>query len=257
MRNYLAVSGLAAPRSPTLNGSGTGFGLELLGGFRLCVDRDEVVLPTGVQRLVALVALRGRASRSRVAGTLWPDATEDRAMANLRTSLWRVNRVAGRLIACIGGTVGLGGGVDVDVVRVVRDARAALRAGLSTSVGDMAETMADMGELLPDWEDEWLIADRERLRQMRLHVLEAAAERLVQSGQHGLALEAAMAALRIDMLRESAHRIVIRIHMAEGNIAEARRAYDRCHQLLIEDLGLEPTAATAMILTSGEGHGDQ
>ena len=58
-----------------------------------------------------------------------------------------------------------------------------------------------------------------------------------------------MAALRIDILRESAHRIVIRIHMAEGNIAEARRAYDRCYQLLVQDLGLEPTAATSEMLT--------
>jgi DNA-binding SARP family transcriptional activator len=221
----------------------------MLGGFRLSVDRDEVVLPTGGQRLVALVALRGRVSRSRLAGTLWPDTNEDRAMASLRTGLWRVNRVAGRLIACTAGTVGLGVGVDVDVYPVMRDARAALRAGLSTSVGDIVEKIADIGELLPEWEDEWLIADRERLRQMRLHVLEVAAERLTHSGQHGLALEAAMAALRIDMLRESAHRIVIKIHMAEGNIAEARRAYDRCHQLLLQELGLEPAAATAEILT--------
>ena len=245
MLDSLVVDGLAVPRSQPR----AGFVLEMLGGFRLSGDRDEVVLPTGVQRLVALVALRGRVSRSRLAGTLWPDATEDRAMASLRTSLWRVNRVAGRVIACTGGTVGLGVDVDVDVSRVVRDARAALRAGSSTSVGDIVETMTDIGELLPDWEDEWLIADRERLRQMRLHVLEVAAERLAQSGQHGLALEAAMAALRIDMLRESAHRIVIRIHMGEGNVAEARRAYDRCHQLLVQDLGLEPTAATTKILT--------
>jgi DNA-binding SARP family transcriptional activator len=106
----------------------------------------------------------------------------------------------------------------------------------------------DAGDLLPDWEDEWLLADRERLRQMRLHVLEAVAEQLTGRGSFGLAMEAALAALRMDSLRESAHRTVISIHLAEGNISDARRAYDRCRRIMVRDVGVEPSPAITRML---------
>ena len=61
--------------------------VELLGAFRLAVDGIDVDLAAGSQRLVALLALRGRCSRSRVAGTLWPDSTEQRALGCLRTAI--------------------------------------------------------------------------------------------------------------------------------------------------------------------------
>ncbi|MFJ2931519.1 BTAD domain-containing putative transcriptional regulator [Streptomyces sp. NPDC087219] len=96
--------------------------------------------------------------------------------------------------------------------------------------------LGDARELLPDWEEEWLSGERERLRQLQLHLQESLAERLTSEGRFGLALEVALATLRLDVLRESAHRSVIRIHLAEGNIGEARRAYATCRQVLRQEL---------------------
>jgi DNA-binding SARP family transcriptional activator len=123
-----------------------------------------------------------------------------------------------------------------------------LRAGTQASVADAHAILDDDGELLPGWEDEWLSIDRERLRQLRLHVLEAVAERLARAGCFGLALEAGLAALGADGLRESAHRTLIRIHLAEGNVAEARRAFEHCRDVLIRDVGVEPSAATCDLI---------
>ncbi len=223
--------------------------LTLLGGFALGVGAEVVELPTGVQRLVAVLALRGRMSRSRLAGTLWPETVEHRALARLRTGIWRVNQVAARLVVSTSGTVDLGAGVDVDVRRLVTGSLATMRAGESATLEDAHAMLDDEGDLLPDWEDEWLLADRERLRQLRLHVLEAVAGRLASVGSFGLAMEAALTALRMDSLRESAHRAVISIHVAEGNISDARRAYDRCRQIMIRDVGVEPSRAIARMLT--------
>ncbi len=227
--------------------------VRLLGTFRLRADGSPVELPAGAQRLVALLALRGRTSRSRLAGTLWPETSEHRALASLRTGIWRVNQAADGMIACTPGTVDLEPGADVDVRRLVRDARAAMRLGEPGVPGGAeatAELLEDSGELLPDWDDDWLLPDRERLRQMRMHVLEAVAGRLSASGRRGMALEAALASLRIDPLRESAHRAVIGIHLAEGNVAEARRAYAHCRLVLVRDVGVEPSPATSRLLTS-------
>lgn len=216
----------------------------------LSVDGEDVELPAGAQRLVALVTLRGRMSRSRVAGTLWPETLEHRALASLRTGIWRVNQVADRLLASSAGTVDLGPGVDVDARRLAETAVIALGDPAAATAADLHAAADDGGELLPDWEDEWLLPDRERLRQIRLHVLEAIAEKLAVAGRYGLAIDAALAALQCDVLRESAHRTVIRIHLAEGNVNEARRAYDLCRQVLDREVGVEPTPATARMLAS-------
>ncbi len=248
-RPVLATVGTPrSPLRPRFDAPAAGLSVTLLGGFTVCVGDEVVQLPTGAQRLVALLALRGRTSRSRLAGMLWPETTEHRALASLRTGIWRVNQAADQLVAITSGTVDLGRGVDVDVRRLLRAATDALREGASSTIDEVGAVLDDDGGLLPDWEDEWLVADRERLRQIRLHLLEAVAERLSRAGRHGLALEAALAALRIDVLRESAHRTVIAIHLAEGNVAEALRAYDQCRLVLVRDVGVEPSPTTSRML---------
>jgi len=56
-----------------------------------------------------------------------------------------------------------------------------------------------------------------------MHVLEIAADELIGLGRPAAALEFAIRALQMEQMRESAHRLVIRAHLAEGNVGEARR----------------------------------
>jgi DNA-binding SARP family transcriptional activator len=147
-------------------------------------------------------------------------------------------QAAGQLISATNGTVDLSAGVAVDVRRVVEHGRVMLMGAAGDSL-DHANAALDSdgdGELLPDWDDGWLEADRERLRRIRLHLLEASALGLAEVGRYGLALEAALAALRMDDARESAHRALIQVHLAEGNVSEARRAYERCRVVLVRDV---------------------
>jgi hypothetical protein len=72
------------------------------------------------------------------------------------------------------------------------------------------------GELLPGWYEDWVLVERKRLRQLRMHALEALAEKLTEAGRYGVAMPAAYAAVRADPVRESAHRAVVRVHLAEG-----------------------------------------
>lgn len=225
--------------------------LALLGGFRLTVGAEIVELPAGAQRLVAVLALRGRTGRSRLAGMMWPESIEHRALASLRTGIWRVNQAVEGLVTTDTATVDLSREVDVDARRMAR--RATDHPGqadrhLPQWWNEASSLVLDEGELLPDWDDDWIAADRERFRQLRLHLLEQMAVDLAVAGRFCLAMEAAQAALRVDMLRESAHRTVIRVHLAEGNVGEARRAFKVCRQLLVDDVGVEPTAATALLL---------
>jgi DNA-binding SARP family transcriptional activator len=106
------------------------------------------------------------------------------------------------------------------------------------------------GELLPDWYDDWVLIERERLRQLSLHALEALGERLLGTARLGGALEAALAAIAMEPLRESAHRLLIRIHLTEGNAAEAIRQFDLCRRLFREQLGLEPSPQLAQLVSN-------
>ena len=108
------------------------------------------------------------------------------------------------------------------------------------------------GELLPGWYEEWVLAERDRLRQLGLHGLEALAARLSQEGHHTAALDAALQAVNADPLRESAHRTVVRLHLAEGNTAEARNQYRVWCRLLRTQLGEQPSTEFARMVADVE-----
>lgn len=105
----------------------------------------------------------------------------------------------------------------------------------------MAPESALGGELLPGWYDDWVLLERERLRQLRLHALEMLADKLACAGRYGEAVQAACAAVRTEPLRKSAHRAVVRVHLAEGNTVEAMRTYGAFRDMLAHELGVVPT----------------
>ena len=65
---------------------------------------------------------------------------------------------------------------------------------------------------------------------------------LTADGQYAQAIEAALATLGVDPLRESAACTLIEAHLAEGNLGEARRAYAQFCQTLRRELGVRPGA---------------
>ncbi len=215
-----------------------GFSLEI-GDGRSVTSVDD--LPRGAQRLVAHLSLTGRPARGAIAGLLWPDVPEEHAHGSLRSALWRLQKVVPGLVEISGGALGLASGVRVDVREFASWAQKVLDP--AARADDLVTPdVALQGELLPGWYDDWVLLERERLRQLRMHALEVLAERLVCAGRHGEAIEAAYAAVRGEPLRESAHRVLIRAHLAEGNVAEAMRAYESFCRMLIEELGVYPTA---------------
>jgi DNA-binding SARP family transcriptional activator len=233
--------------------------IQMFGSFRLTVDGSPVQLALGVQRLLAALALGERMSRARLAAMLWPEATQRQSQANLRKVFWRLHSaVPGHvLVTGIGRELQLVPGVASDVgvlVSVVHERLTPHRdgpgrpAGVPTAAALEELVHPEAVDLLPDWDDAWLEADRERLRQLRLHLLEEWAARLTDDGDYCLALEVALCALRTDVLRESAHRAVINVHRAEGNVQEARRAFATCSAVLSREVGIPPSPATAALV---------
>jgi DNA-binding SARP family transcriptional activator len=205
---------------------------------------------------VALLAIRDRPLRRiHVAATLWLDASEERSRANLRSALWRLPRTGAAIVEVDGDQVCLGREVVVDVPSLVAAARRLLDHASQDGEPRFDDTLV-AGELLPDWYDDWVLDERDRVHQLRMHALEALAERLTGAGLFGEAVEAAIAAVCAEPLRESAQRTLIRVHLAEGNHYEALRRYCLFRDRLRDQLALSPSPQMEVLVTDLRDAGD-
>jgi DNA-binding SARP family transcriptional activator len=221
-----------------------GFSIRLGGAVQTRIADD---LPRTVQRLVAHLCLAERPPRAAVAGRLWPDVPEHHAHGSLRSALWRLHKVAPGLVAASGPFLSLAADVRVDVRELGEWARRVTDPRRDPVDMDIPETGL-AGELLPGWYEDWVLLERERLRQQRMHALEQVACRLAEVGRHAEALQAAYAAMRAEPLRESAHRVVVQVHLAEGNLVEALRSYDQFRAVLADELGVGPSEQMARLI---------
>lgn len=214
--------------------------VRMLGSFEITHDAEVLDLKPGSERLVAFLALLERAVERRyVAFRLWPSKGEDRAMANLRSALWRLRSLPVALVESTTTHLQLCRNVWVDARHGLADRR----------VAGMLDDVGFTGELLPDWYDDWLIVERERLRQRLLHAFEAACACALDAEDFGVAIDLGLRAVALEPLRESAYRLVIRAHQGEGNAHEAQRQYRQFADLLREELGIEPSATLQAMVT--------
>jgi DNA-binding SARP family transcriptional activator len=146
--------------------------IRVLGSWELVgPDDDARSVRFAVQRLLAFLVLRGRIQqRALVAGNLWPDSSDRRASANLRSTLWHARIESPGVIDGDGSTVWL----CEDVLADFDEATDVVRAVL---LGEPVpgERLAFLtGDVLPGWDDEWVVPVRFLHRQLRLLALDRA-----------------------------------------------------------------------------------
>jgi DNA-binding SARP family transcriptional activator/pimeloyl-ACP methyl ester carboxylesterase len=228
----------------------TQLSIRLFGGFHAQLGSGR---PLGVRRrkaqaLLAYLALHPGAARSRdsLAGLLWSGTTDEHARHNLRQTLFALRQaVAPGPFVVEGELVGLReSAVEVDVAAFERGVGQGTRDALREATG------LYRGELLEGLRideapfDDWLAAERQRLRELALNALEKllamdlAAGALEQAAGTGLRL------LALDPLRESVHRTLMDVYVRQGRRTAALRQYQRCAEALRRELGVEPEAAT-------------
>ncbi|PUB26881.1 DNA-binding SARP family transcriptional activator [Promicromonospora sp. AC04] len=217
--------------------------LRLLGWWSLTRDGHYIELGGREQRLTALLALRGPRPRVQLAGTLWPNTTEDRALASLRAAVLRTRRTAPGLLIVQRTIIGISPKATVDVHELDRNLRRVTDVG--DRVGHLRRatlTVLECEELLPGWYDDWVLYERERLHQRRLRALEALASRALVCGEFAIALDVARAATEIEPLAETMRAVNIRARLDLGDRAGAIHEYDEYRRLLAHELGILPSA---------------
>jgi DNA-binding SARP family transcriptional activator len=227
--------------SPAARGA---YSIHVLGTFEVISQGKPLALRPSGRRVIALLAVRGALTKADAAGTLWSDGSQARARDNLRTALWRLRQDCPGLISQQGDGIRIESAA-IDFVEVRQWAWATLRGG-----GVLPRPDAVANDLLPSWGEDWLIEPREELRMLVLDALEAAARRLLVSGSVGEAAGLARAALSIDPVRESINRLLIEIQLRAGNPADALRQYRRYKELLLNNLGVDPSPGLTALISS-------
>lgn len=198
--------------------------------------------------LLALLVLRhGRAvSRSWLAGTLWPDSGESRALQNLRNALVSLRKAlgpeGGRLQTPAPELLALDlAGAEVDLVRFDEGIEAGDERSLCEAVAVYT------GPLLEGYVEEWMLAEREQRAERFLAALEALAEGVEARGEHAEAIGYLRRAEALDPLRDSITRRLMANLAAAGDPAAAIQVYRDFRNRLQAELAAVPEEATTRL----------
>lgn len=221
----------------------------LLGGPYVMLNGERMEIPDGSKRLLVFVALgTGRVDRRYASGSLWPVGNDERAAGNLRSALWRLKGAGIDLLESDKSSLTLRPGTVVDVTILCQWAGRVVDGSATRADLSVVNWRNDVMHLLPGWYDDWVIFERERIRQRLLHALEVLSRRLAAAGRCAEAVEVAISAVSADPLRESANKVLIEAHLAEGNLVEGRRAYQRYRDTVRRELGVEPGKQLASLV---------
>jgi DNA-binding SARP family transcriptional activator len=231
---------------------------RFLGEFSLIYE-DRLLIGSISRRSQALLAylILNRHTpqlRQRLAFQLWTDSTDTQARTNLRKALSHLRHtlpLADQLLLIEAKTLQwlprLPFTLDVaQFEEAVQSAQTASTPEIARSAFMQAISLYQ-GELLPNWDDEWLIPERERLRQLYLRTLEQLMIQLEAEQDYRTALEYAQMLLRLDPLNEATYCTMMRLYGLSGDRANALQAYHRCMTMLREELGIDPSAATRQL----------
>jgi DNA-binding SARP family transcriptional activator len=216
--------------------------LQVLEGPGLLIAGERTALPESSLRFLIFLALRRRpVRRSVVAAALWPHSDEARAGGNLRSAMWRLGGTRAGIVDVVTDGLVMCPDVSVDLETVSRWAERVTAGSESVADLQVPDSIDAALDLLPGWYDDWVVFERERVRARALHALEHVSRLLSAAGRHAQAVDAAIAAVCSEPLRESAQRALVLAHLAEGNQVEAHRSFHAYRSLLETELGVVPS----------------
>lgn len=212
--------------------------VRLIGAPQMAL-RDGVVLALERREaaLLALIAIDGPTARGKAAALLWAEADSDKRRSSLRQRIFHLRRRAGCEVIPAGEILALADTVEHDLSAIGPRLRDDPEAGAGELLGDF--DYSDCPGL-----DDWVAAAREQWRAARNHALAEIAARLEAESRIASALPYAERLVSHNPTLEHAHRRLMRLHYLRGDRAAALSAFERCQQLLNQQLGATPAVET-------------
>jgi SARP family transcriptional regulator, regulator of embCAB operon len=143
-----------------------------------------------------------------------------------------------------------GAWLDVEAATGAIDrAESALRAGQPQEAWGWAQAAYQISRrsFLMGEEGPWVSSKRYELRDVRVRAHECLSEPSIWHNEPEYAVRHAREAVTLEPFRETSYQLLMRAHAAVGNRAEALRVYERCRNLLSEELGVSPSSQTEAV----------
>lgn len=201
-------------------------------------------------------------SRTKMTGLLWGDFPEDNARTSLRTALHNLNQLVEPYLDAQRKTIAFNTALphEIDVLvfqELVR--QHGPRHGRAPLTAEQADALRHaavlyQGDFLegfyindaPEFE-EWLLVQRERLRQTMLDVLDTLIHHELSQAHYSAAVAYTRRLLAMEPWREEAHRQLMLLLARQGDFNSALRQYELCAAQLADELGVDPMPETSAL----------
>jgi predicted ATPase/DNA-binding SARP family transcriptional activator len=234
-----------------------GLCMSLLGDVHIA--RDDVPVTGFVSgkalALLCYLAVAGRAHfRPALAGLLWGDMPEADALMNLRQALTNLRRLVGPHLNITRQQVAFNHDSPywLDVERF----EARLAGGTPDAGIEPLQEAVELyrGDFMAGFYvrdapafEEWMLAQAARLRTSALGGLHKLALMYARQGDYEQGIATTRRLLELEPWHEEAHRQLMLLLARAGRRGAALAQYQTCHQVLAEELGVEPAAETTAL----------
>ncbi|HXV98389.1 MAG TPA: BTAD domain-containing putative transcriptional regulator, partial [Anaerolineae bacterium] len=226
--------------------------IRLLGEFRLDYGDTPVatVNTPRLQSLLAYLVLHRHApqARAHLAFLMWPDSAEAQARTNLRQQFHLLRHAlpeADRFLQADAHT--LQWRSEAPFSLDVADFESATAPNNASLMALQEAIDLYRGDLLPSCYEEWILPERERLRQRFIEALERLIGLLENEHDYATAIRYAQRLVKWDPLHELAHCRLMGLYIQAGDRAAALRQYQACVRVLQKELGVSPSATTTAL----------
>ena len=222
--------------------------IRLLGQFDIHLDKKRITIPTRLgQSLLAYLALTAGKPhrREKLAGTFWPDTSEENARRNLRQELWRIRKA-----------ISMQKNAEIDylfadefTITFNRDSEYWLDVAQVEKPNIDLESLSRNlsfyeGELLPGFYEDWVLLERERIQSIFDIKMGTLLDQLISTEHWTSVQEQAERWLMLGNTPEPAFRALMLASGVRGDMAKINSIYRKCMAELKEQFGSEPSAET-------------
>lgn len=232
--------------------------IVLLSPLTMQLDGQPLKLPSRRTEALVVYLLRNPQPQARevLAALLWDDLPQNKALGNLRVLLANLRKDLAPYVTITRQSAAWNGASDyrvdltvleelITVSRSEIDRDGALTKATAASLG--AALQRYQGDLLPGFYlhagqgfAEWLATEREWLWTRVVEALDDLATEYLQWGDYRAGVEQAQRLVDLDPLREEGHQLLMQLWAADGQISAALAQYERCVQVLEQELSVPP-----------------
>ncbi len=221
----------------------------LFGTPKLKNNGGTLKLPTSTdaQHLLIYLLLNRKKSHSRtlLLGIFWPESSETRARKALSQAIWYIRRDFPELLETNHKSISVSSSlpiwVDIEEFKSLITDKNKISQNLEKAI------QLYRGNLLEGLYEEWLLLEREHLRELYLQTLEQVIQKKKSEAKYQEALDLSLKLAESDSLRENAHREIMRLYFLLERPKAALKQYKVCEKILKEELGLEPEIETTAL----------